>query len=265
MIFKKKPSTVLSRVPKKGTTGKRRVIIQVIIGLIVIFLVADKFLNPGAKDVAQEGLGQVIPKQKENKGPQQEQDQQEEAPPEQQEQQEQDQQEEAPPEQQEQQEQQEQDQQEEAPPEQQEQQEQDQQEEAPPEQQDQQEQDQQEEAPPEQQDQAQQDPSPEEQLSVTYLQVLEGIEIDPEKNYPPPNYLSKGKGLVYNCVKKHWACVDRESYFQCAKNQKSKRAKSRPPVCVIENIYFSHIHCAQRQLLKVNRGPIPQECTLSEP
>ena len=40
--------------------------------------------------------------------------------------------------------------------------------------------------------------------------------ITEQKEYiKPPSYERVGRGLVYNCAGKHWACVNKRSYFSC--------------------------------------------------
>ena len=93
------------------------------------------------------------------------------------------------------------------------------------------------------------------------VEILKSLKIDPKKTYAPPDYELKGRGLVYDCLKKRWACVDRIGYFQCARNLKSSRLKSKPPACLPKDIYFSHLHCARGQLEKIHTGKGPQKCS----
>ena len=94
------------------------------------------------------------------------------------------------------------------------------------------------------------------------VELLNDLIIGPKKAYPPPTYLIRGKGLVYNCLKRHWACVDKKSYFQCAYNQKSLRSQEKKPACILKDIYYSHIHCAKAQLVKIHKAITPQECQM---
>ncbi len=59
----------------------------------------------------------------------------------------------------------------------------------------------------------------------------------------PPNYERSGRGLVYNCVGKHWACVDKFSYLTCKENTKWSGQNSKKPECVIKNVYASVEDC----------------------
>lgn len=70
---------------------------------------------------------------------------------------------------------------------------------------------------------------------------------------PPPNYLRSGRGLVYNCREKHWACVDKFSYFTCFENQKWNEKNSRPSECVTRDVYASVGDCTAIQKFYVNK------------
>ena len=91
-------------------------------------------------------------------------------------------------------------------------------------------------------------------------QILKEIEVDPNRGYDPPDYLQKGRGLVYNCKQKHWACVNKASYFQCARNQKALSEKDAQPDCVINDIYFSSTHCVRGQLMKIHQKITAKAC-----
>lgn len=68
----------------------------------------------------------------------------------------------------------------------------------------------------------------------------------------PPDYDRIGRGLVYNCSGKHWACLDREEFFQCKNNQIWSKQKGGPPSCAIYEVYLTNEDCARAQLQKVN-------------
>ena len=92
------------------------------------------------------------------------------------------------------------------------------------------------------------------------IEMLNSLEINPQETYAPPTYLIKGRGLVYDCLKGRWACVDRASYFQCARNQKSLLSQRKNPSCILNDIYYSPIHCARGQLAKIHKSMTPREC-----
>ena len=102
-------------------------------------------------------------------------------------------------------------------------------------------------------------PSLERQLN-NFAQILGGIEINPQQVYDPPSYENSGRGLVYDCLKKHWVCVDKSNYFQCARNQKSNIAQGKNPDCISRDIYFSYDHCVRGQLGKIHDNMPLQEC-----
>ena len=104
------------------------------------------------------------------------------------------------------------------------------------------------------------DSPPLERQLNNFAQILSGVEINPQQVYHSPSYQDSGRGLVYDCLKKRWVCVDRYNYFQCARNQKSNIAKGKNPDCISRDIYFSHDHCVRGQLGKIHDNKPPQEC-----
>ena len=102
-------------------------------------------------------------------------------------------------------------------------------------------------------------PREENRLSNSF-RILNAIEIDPQQSYDPPGYLQEGRGLVYNCQKRHWACIDRASYFRCAQNQKSLQSAGKSPSCVVKDIYYSHTHCIRGQMQKIHQKAVAEEC-----
>ena len=77
-----------------------------------------------------------------------------------------------------------------------------------------------------------------------------------------PQYTSKnvGRGLVYNCKDKHWACIDRLSYFQCRDHARWSISKSKNPDCVINSVYASGKSCSLAQLQMIEKLEIPKYC-----
>lgn len=76
----------------------------------------------------------------------------------------------------------------------------------------------------------------------------------------PPNYEALGRGLVYNCVKQHWACVDRANFFQCSKNAKWFESQSKATECMTDAVYATIEDCNSGQLQKINSNFVPKEC-----
>ncbi len=67
-----------------------------------------------------------------------------------------------------------------------------------------------------------------------------------------PNYERLGRGLVYNCVGKHWACVDKFSYFKCRENYVWAKQNNKSHECVVRNVYASVEDCGIIQEHKIN-------------
>ncbi|WP_372654021.1 hypothetical protein [Halobacteriovorax sp.] len=68
----------------------------------------------------------------------------------------------------------------------------------------------------------------------------------------PPNYLETGRGLVYNCTGKHWACVDQVSFVDCKKNSDWSQENNKDPECYPSNVYRSFKDCRTIQLYNIN-------------
>ncbi len=68
----------------------------------------------------------------------------------------------------------------------------------------------------------------------------------------PPNYLETGRGLVYNCTGKHWACVDQVSFVECKKNSDWSLENNKEPECHPSNVYGSFKDCRTIQLYNIN-------------
>lgn len=69
---------------------------------------------------------------------------------------------------------------------------------------------------------------------------------------PVPAYDQVGRGLVYNCKDKYWACVDKPAYVICNKNMKWNKSKGNSMECVVQNIYNSDEDCAKIQKYNVS-------------
>ncbi|MCY4524891.1 MAG: hypothetical protein OXB84_09135, partial [Halobacteriovoraceae bacterium] len=82
--------------------------------------------------------------------------------------------------------------------------------------------------------------------------VVEKIEDDSSVYITPPSYEKVGRGLVYNCKGKHWACVDRPSYFRCKKNHAWIKKHNRPIECVTVNAYANIKDCQTIQKYNIN-------------
>jgi hypothetical protein len=63
----------------------------------------------------------------------------------------------------------------------------------------------------------------------------------------PPDYEYRGRGMVYNCTGKHWACVDGPSYKSCEFNYSSTKFLKKPIECYPFNIYETQKGCELMQ------------------
>ena len=87
-------------------------------------------------------------------------------------------------------------------------------------------------------------------LTEQILQDLEDQEkIRKEKKAPvttyvaPPPYQFSGRGLVYNCKGKHWACVDGGSYRICEDNFSGNQYLNKNTECYPFNVYQTEGGC----------------------
>lgn len=69
---------------------------------------------------------------------------------------------------------------------------------------------------------------------------------------PPPAYDQLGRGLVYNCKEKFWACLDKAAYVACNKNMKWNKAHGKPAECTVQNVYNSDEDCNTIQKYNVS-------------
>ena len=93
-------------------------------------------------------------------------------------------------------------------------------------------------------------------LTDKILEDLEKQALDKEKSAPkkrdyvaPPDYEYAGRGLVYNCVGKHWACVDAPSYKTCEQNSEGNKALNKKVECYPFNVYEKMKNCQAAQLM----------------
>lgn len=76
--------------------------------------------------------------------------------------------------------------------------------------------------------------------------------VEEEVPTAPPSYEVLGRGLVYNCKDKHWACIDKPQYIACNKNMKWNKAKGNALECVVQNVYNSEEDCIKVQKYNVS-------------
>ncbi len=85
--------------------------------------------------------------------------------------------------------------------------------------------------------------------------------IDETSEYTePPKYEILGRGLVYNCKGKHWACVDKTNYQICHKNMKHNEANGKASECVTQNVYSNEEDCSTVQRYNVSTSVATNFC-----
>ncbi len=90
----------------------------------------------------------------------------------------------------------------------------------------------------------------EEKSSATMEEV---VAADIKKEYvAPPKYDQIGRGLVYNCGGKHWACVDKPAYFQCKDNYLHNSTEGKAVECYPSEVYASYDDCKTVQIHHIN-------------
>jgi hypothetical protein len=86
--------------------------------------------------------------------------------------------------------------------------------------------------------------------------ILEDLERQVKKEQPalvnkeyvaPPDYEYRGRGLVYNCAGKHWACVDGPSYKVCENNFSGSTYQKKTIECFPFNTYETKKGCELMQ------------------
>lgn len=78
--------------------------------------------------------------------------------------------------------------------------------------------------------------------------------IDSPVETPVPNYENTGRGLVYNCIDKHWACIDKPSYVQCHKNNVWNKSQGKRIECATKAVYNEDADCTKVQLYYVSNN-----------
>lgn len=68
----------------------------------------------------------------------------------------------------------------------------------------------------------------------------------------PPDYEEIGRGLVYNCVGKHWACVDDSSYQTCVQNNQWNTQNNLKVQCYAYEVYNEEADCSQMQQYQID-------------
>jgi hypothetical protein len=77
---------------------------------------------------------------------------------------------------------------------------------------------------------------------------------------PAPAYDQVGRGLVYNCKDKYWACLNKPAFLTCNKNMLWNKSKGNPAECVVKDIYNSDEDCAKVQKYNVSSNVATAFC-----
>lgn len=91
-------------------------------------------------------------------------------------------------------------------------------------------------------------------------QLVKKEEIKQEDYQPMPDFEVWGRGLVYNCKGRHWACVNREAYFQCKKNENWNFVRDMKTECKTVNVYSTFKDCRTIQLYNINQAVTTDFC-----
>ncbi|MBL7665965.1 MAG: hypothetical protein JNM93_12590 [Bacteriovoracaceae bacterium] len=78
--------------------------------------------------------------------------------------------------------------------------------------------------------------------------------------YSIPRYEFIGRGLVYSCTGKHWACVNAENYGKCEKNYNFLKNIDRSKECYPAEVYATNEDCSTAQQSKVDSTPKYEFC-----
>jgi hypothetical protein len=89
------------------------------------------------------------------------------------------------------------------------------------------------------------------EIKVEKTKKLEKIERS-SKPVDAPEYEMFGRSLVYNCVDKHWACIDSVNYKICGQNYSWNSDKGKLIECYPADNFDSAEDCAQVQQSKID-------------
>ena len=84
--------------------------------------------------------------------------------------------------------------------------------------------------------------------------------VEDETYTAPPDYDVLGRGLVYNCKDKYWACIDKPGYVNCGKNMKWNKSKGNAQECVVQNVYSTEEDCIKIQKYNVSTNQDTKFC-----
>ncbi len=89
---------------------------------------------------------------------------------------------------------------------------------------------------------------------------IENKIIDTPTDTPAPSYDQFGRGLVYNCIDKHWACIDKPAYVQCHKNQVWNKQQGKKIECAVKAVYNDENDCVKIQMHNVSTNESTAFC-----
>jgi hypothetical protein len=94
-----------------------------------------------------------------------------------------------------------------------------------------------------------------------FKNIVQSMKTKSEPNqldfFPSPDFDKIGRGLVYHCKGRHWACVDKNNYFQCKNGQLWAKQRHRPPSCIIDEVYLTNDDCNRAQIQKTKEKAPP--------
>ncbi len=91
-----------------------------------------------------------------------------------------------------------------------------------------------------------------EENSSKKVTKLEDKIVEEEEYTASPTLETVGRGLVYNCKDKFWACVDKVTYVNCNKNMKWNKSHDKTPECAVDNVYSSDEDCGVVQKYNIS-------------
>lgn len=84
-------------------------------------------------------------------------------------------------------------------------------------------------------------------------ELLNKIKENIVEEIPNPDFLSLGRGLVYNCKLGFWACVDKANYFKCEDSLKIVKKNNKNIQCYPLDVYKDIEDCKKVLTYNVNR------------
>lgn len=92
------------------------------------------------------------------------------------------------------------------------------------------------------------------------LKEKEGVSNNVSNYLNPPDYDYLGRGLVYNCKGKHWACIDGPSYKTCESNFSYLKNKNKAKECFPVSVFQTDRACQYIQKKKVSSNSETSFC-----